>query len=317
MTRTLLSIPPAARRQLNLFWALSRTPHGLIDMSTPALAALLCLGHFPPLNIVLLGMLTAFAGYTAVYALNDLTDYHSDRRKAAAGGFDDSENYLDGVMIRHPMAKGALSFSSGLAWALGWALVAMGGAYFLNPVCLWIFLAGCILEIIYCRLGHVTPLRALVNGIVKTCGPLAAVYAVNPAPSLWFLVVLFLWIFFWEIGGQNIPADWTDIEEDRQFNEKTIPASLGLKRAGLLSLSSLLIATFLNFTVLWTAPLTFSPLYLLAALGINVYLLLQPSLRLAETRQREMAMALFNRASYYPLVMFGLVLVRMVEQALH
>jgi len=30
-----------------------------------------------------------------------------------------------------------------------------------------------------------------------------------------------------------------------------------------------------------------------------------------------MAMALFNRASYYPLVMFGLVLVRMVEQALH
>ena len=285
-------------------------------MTTPALAALLCLGYFPPLNIVLLGMLTAFAGYTAVYAVNDLTDYGSDRKKAVTGGFDDSEDYLDGVLIRHPMAKGALSFSSGLAWALGWTLVAMGGAYILNPVCLWIFLAGCLLEIIYCLLGSVTPWRALVNGIVKTCGPLAAVYAVSPAPSLWFLVVLFLWIFFWEIGGQNIPADWTDIKEDRQLNEKTIPTSLGLKRAGLLSLSCLLLATFLTFAVFWVSPLTFGLLYLLAALGINICLLL-PALHLAETRKREMAMALFNRASYYPLVMVGLVLVRMVEQALH
>jgi 4-hydroxybenzoate polyprenyltransferase len=285
-------------------------------MTTPALAALLCLGYFPPLSIVLLGMLTAFAGYTAVYAVNDLTDYGSDRKKAVTGGFDDSEDYLDGVLIRHPMAKGALSFSSGLAWALGWALVAMGGAYFLNPVCLWIFLAGCILEIIYCRLGRVTPLRALVNGIVKTCGPLAAVYAVNPAPSIWFLVVLFLWIFLWEIGGQNIPADWTDIEEDRQLNEKTIPTSLGLKRAGLLSLSCLLLATFLVFAVFRVSPLTFGFLYLLAALGINIYLLLLPALHLAETRKREMAMALFNRASYYPLAVFVLVLVRMVHLAL-
>ncbi len=286
-------------------------------MTTPALAALLCLGHFPPLHIVLLGMITAFAGYTAVYALNDLTDYHNDRKKAAVGGFDDTEDYLDGVMIRHPMAKGALSFSSGLAWALGWALVAMAGAYMLNPVCLWIFLAGCLLEIIYCLLGSVTPQRALINGVVKTCGPLAAVYAVTPHPSPVFLVCLFLWVFFWEIGGQNIPADWTDIAEDRRFNARTIPTSLGLPKAGLLSLACLLVATFLVFVVFWVSPLTFGPFYLLAALGINLYLLLLPALNLAETREREMAMALFNRASYYPLAMFILVLVRMVEQVLH
>ncbi len=285
-------------------------------MTTPALAALLCLGHFPPLHIIALGLITAFAGYTAVYAVNDLTDYHSDRKKAAAGGFDDSEDYLDGVMIRHPLAKGALSYASGLIWTAGWSLVAMGGAYLLNPVCLWIFLAGSVLEIIYCLLGNVTPQRALVNGVVKTCGPLAAVYAVNPAPAPLFLVFLFLWIFFWEIGGQNIPADWTDIEEDRRFNAKTIPTRLGLRRAGLLSVACLVIATFLAFVVFRVSPLTFGVVYLLAALGINLYLLLLPAMRLAETREREMAMALFNRASYYPLAMFILVLVRGVHQAL-
>lgn len=285
-------------------------------MTTPALAALLCLGHFPPLHIIVLGLITAFAGYTAVYAVNDLTDYHSDRKKAAAGGFDDSEDYLDGVMIRHPLAKGALSYASGLAWAAGWSMVAMAGAYVLNPVCLWIFLAGCLLEIIYCLLGTVTPQRAIVNGLVKTCGPLAAIYAVNPDPSPVFLLFLFLWIFFWEIGGQNIPADWTDIEEDRRFNAKTIPTSLGLRRAGLLSLTCLVLATFLAFLVFQVSPLTFGPVYLVAALGINVYLLLLPALRLAETRQREMAMALFNRASYYPLAMLILVLVCMLEQTL-
>ena len=317
MIGSFFPLPPVVRRQLNLFWALSRTPHGLIDMTTPALAALLCLGHFPPLHIIALGVITAFAGYTAVYAVNDLTDYNSDCKKAAAGGFDDSEDYLDGVMIRHPLAKGALSFSSGLAWAAGWSMVAMGGAYLLNPVCLWIFLAGCMLEIIYCLLGNITPQRALVNGVVKTCGPLAAVYAVNPAPAPLFLVFLFLWIFFWEIGGQNIPADWTDIEEDRRFNARTIPTSLGLPRAGLLSLVCLIITTFLAIVIFWVSPLTFGLPYLLTALGINLYLLLLPAMRLAETREREMAMALFNRASYYPLAMFILVLVRVVEQALH
>jgi len=302
---------------LNLFWALSRTPHGLIDMTTPALAALLCLGHFPSFSVVLLGIVTAFAGYTAVYAINDLTDYHSDRKKAAVGGFNDNEDYLDGVMIRHPLAKGALSYTSGLAWALGWSLVAMAGAYMLNPVCLWIFLAGGALEIIYCKLNNVTPQRALVNGVVKTCGPLAAAYAVNPDPSPFFVAFLFLWVFFWEIGGQNIPADWTDIEEDRQFNAKTIPTSLGLHRAGMLSLACLVMATFLGFVVFWVSPLTFGPGYLLAALGINVYLLLLPALRLAETRDREMAMALFNRASHFPLAFFILVLLRILAQALH
>ena len=114
--------------RLKLFWALSRTPHGLLDMCTPAFAALLWLGALPPLNVILIGLLTLFAGYTAVYALNDVVDYHVDREKAAAGVLAAGTSDLDGVIIRHPMAQGLLSFTEGLVWAVSWSLVALIGA---------------------------------------------------------------------------------------------------------------------------------------------------------------------------------------------
>ena len=305
--QTLLSHP-----RLKLFLALSRTPHGLIDIATPALAALLCLGHFPPLTTVLLGMVTVFAGYTAVYALNDLVDYRTDQAKVQAGGYEDGEQYLDGVLVRHPLAKGVLTLFESILWAGGWSLVAMIGAWLLNPVCFYIFIAGGLLEVCYCLLWRVTPLRALINGVVKTLGSVAAVYAVNPQPSLLFLITLFGWVFFWEIGGQNIPNDWTDIEEDRQFNAKTIPVKLGLERAALLALVCLVAAFLVTFVMMWASPLGFSALPLLAVTGLGVWLLLLPALRLVDGGERKQAMDLFNKASYFPLGVFIVVLVRLV-----
>ena len=297
--------------RLKLYLALSRTPHGIIDMAAPALAALLCLGHFPPIQVTLVGIVTVFAGYTAVYALNDLVDLRTDRQKVDIGGYSDGENYLDGVMMRHPMAKGALSFKAGLAWAVGWAIIALAGAYWLNPVCLYIFLAGCLLEGLYCKLWRVTPLRALVNGAVKTLGSVAAVFAVDPSPSPLFLIALFAWMFAWEIGGQNIPNDWTDIEEDRHFKAQTIPLRLGLHKATLVIVACLTAALFLNIVLLWVSPLTFGILPMIVVVAVNVLLLLHPALLLVERQQRELAMALFNKASYYPLAMLGIVLVRL------
>ena len=298
--------------RLKLFLALSRTPHGVIDIATPALAALLCLGHFPPLTTVLLGLVTVFAGYTAVYALNDLVDYRTDQAKVRAGGYEDGEAYLDGILVRHPLAKGALSLPEGILWAGGWALVAMVGAWLLNPVCFYIFLAGGLLESLYCLLWRVTPLRTVINGIVKTLGAVAAVYAVNPQPSLLFLIALFVWVFFWEIGGQNIPNDWTDIEEDRQFNAKTIPVKLGLERAALMALVCLVAAFLMTFVLLWASPLDIGALYLLAVTGLGAWLLLLPAVRLVDSGERTQAMNLFNKASYFPLGVFVVVLVQLV-----
>jgi 4-hydroxybenzoate polyprenyltransferase len=302
-------------RRLQLFFALSRTPHGLIDMAAPAVAALLCLGHFPPLAVTMVGLITVFAGYTAVYALNDLVDFNVDQRKAEAGGLHSTGGDLDGVIIRHPLAKGILSFRAGLAWAVAWAGVALAGAYWLNPVCVYIFLAGALLEGVYCKLWQVTPLRALVNGAVKTLGPLAAVYAVDPSPAPLFLVTLFLWLFAWEIGGQNIPNDWTDIEEDRRFQAQTIPIRLGLPRAALIIVGCLICALFLNIATLLASPLTFGTVHMIAVVGINLVLLLRPAFLLGEHGQAAQAMALFNKASYYPLANLLLVLLRLAYDA--
>ena len=298
--------------RFKFFLALSRTPHGLIDIANPALAALLCLGGFPPVRTVILGLITVFAGYTAVYALNDVIDYRTDKEKVKIGGYGDSDAFVDGVLVRHPLAKGILSLTEGMLWVLAWGGLAMAGAFILNPVCLYIFMAGSALEIIYCLMLKVSPFRALLNGVVKSCGAVAAVFAVDPSPSILFLTALLFWIFFWEIGGQNIPNDWTDLREDKHFQAQTIPVSLGLRRAGILIAASLVSAYFMNLVLLMASPLVFGPVYFVAALGINVWMLLLPALRLNETMRRNHAISLFNKASYFPLAVLGLVLVRIM-----
>ena len=309
---TMTSRSPVTHPRLKLLLALSRTPHLVIDLATPALAALMCLGHFPSPVVVILGLITVYAGYTAVYALNDLVDYRTDREKVRAGGYSDGEDFLDGVLVRHPLAKGVLTLPEGMLWAAGWAMVAMLGAWLLNPICLYIFLAGGLLETIYCLLWRVTPMRAVINGIVKALGAVAAVFAVNPHPSYFFLMVLLGLIFFWEIGGQNIPNDWTDIEEDRHFKAKTIPVKFGLARAALLSQTCLVAAYLLTFMLVWISPMTFGAVHLLAVAALGVWLLLLPVLRLVEQNDRRHAMDLFNKASHFPLSLLVVVLVRLV-----
>ena len=304
------SLNPLSR--LKLFWALSRTPHGLLDMCTPAFGALLWLGHLPPIPVIIIGLITTFAGYTAVYALNDVIDYRADKEKAAMGGFTPGEDYLDGVLVRHPMAQGLLSFKEGLIWACGWAAIALIGAYLLNPLCVLIFLCGCLLEAIYCLLWRVSPYRTIVSGGVKTTGALAAVFAVDPQPDGLFLLVLFLLLFSWEIGGQNIPADWTDIEEDRRLKAKTIPVHFGTERSRVIVLVSLIAAIGLSLTIAAFTRAGFNWIFTLPAVIAGGYLLLYPALKLYRLPSRTQAMALFNKASYYPPALLAAVLLNII-----
>ncbi len=114
-------MPPLAGgfSRVKLFLALSRTPHGLLDLATPALAALLCYGGLPPFGVIALGLLTGFAGYTAVYALNDVVDYRVDQEKLKAAGPGRKPGYLDAIFMRHPLAQGRVSFREGLLWTAG------------------------------------------------------------------------------------------------------------------------------------------------------------------------------------------------------
>ena len=300
--------------QLKLYLALSRTPHGLLDMATPAAAALLWYGSFPSLWTALLGLITAFAGYTAVYALNDLVDFRTDQKRVKEGILPDLHNDLDSIFVRHPMAYGLLPFRKGLFWALAWALLAVAGAYLLNPFCVIIFLASCLLETVYCLMWKSSYLKTAISGAVKTSGAVAAVFAVDPDPYAPFLVILFLWLFFWEIGGQNIPNDWADIEEDRLLKAASVPVCFGEGCAATLILFFLALVAALNL-LLWgmVSRLEAFPFFGIAAsLCVSIYLLLIPAFRLYRTRERADALALFNKASYYPVTTLGIVILNTV-----
>lgn len=293
--------------RLKLFLALSRTPHGLLDLATPVVATILWLGKLPPGPTMLLGLLAAFGGYTAVYALNDLIDYRGDREKLSRSDPERQVGYLDAALVRHPLAQGFLSLPEAIAWTGFWALLSLLCAWRLNPVCALILLAGCLLEGFYCLLLRISQLRALVSGMVKTLGALAAVFAVDPHPEAGLLLLLFLWLFFWEIGGQNVPADWHDLEEDTALGARTIPVYYGVKGASTIALISLVVSVLIGGVFLGLAPLTPGWLLLPGALLAGFGLLLLPGWRLYRQRYRQEASALFNRASYYPLSLLVIV----------
>ena len=311
MSTTSLPSQYTGLSRLKLFFALSRTPHGLLDMATPAVSALLWLGDFPTLKVIALGLITAFSGYTAVYALNDMIDYRTDKEKIQGCGLNDSDKDLDSAIMRHPLARDMMSYKEGLLWTLGWALLALIGAYQLNPACVLIFMAGCGLEVLYCLLLRISYLRTFVSGAVKTSGGLAAVFAVDPNPSPLFLILLFLWLFFWEIGGQNILNDTTDIEEDRCLHAKTVPLRFGLENSRLLILLFLGITVLLSGFLFRLAPIGFDLSYIGVCILLGFYFLLLPAFRLYLRKERRYAWTLFKKSSYYPLALLILVTVKL------
>jgi 4-hydroxybenzoate polyprenyltransferase len=300
--------------RLRLFWALSRTPHGLLDMCTAALAALLWLGYFPSIKVIGLGLITVFAGYTAVYALNDVVGYRSDKKKLQLGKLrrvDDCDD-LDAMLVRYPMARGLLSLKEGLLWSIAWALLALIGAYLLNPICVMIFVGGCILETVYCLMWNVSPSRTLLSGVVKAAGPIAAIFAVDPNPSVSYLVVLFFLMFLWEIGGQNVPNDWSDIEEDRRFQARTVPIRCGLEQANIIIFGSMILTVILSGVLLILSPITFELPFIIAFAFVGFYFLLLPTIKLYRTEESSHAMILFNKASYYPLALLVVVVIKLM-----
>jgi len=301
--------------RLKLFWALSRTPHGLLDMCTAALAALLWLGYFPSIRTIGLGLITVFAGYTAVYALNDVVGYRSDKMKLQMGNLRkvyDCDD-LDAMLVRYPMARGLLSLKEGLLWSIAWALLALIGAYLLNPVCVLIFVGGCILETVYCLMWNVSPSRTLLSGIVKAAGPIAAVFAVDPNPSVSYLISLFLMMFFWEIGGQNVPNDWSDIEEDIQFAAQTVPIRFGPEQTNVIIFGSVILTIVFSGILLILSNIASELPFILAFALVGFYFLLLPTIQLYRSKESAHAIILFNKASYYPLALLVVVAVKAIN----
>lgn len=290
------------------FLALSRSAHGILDVALPGFAALLWLGTLPAWPILALSVFTAVAGYTAIYALNDLVGVKTDQEKFAAVGLTPGYS-VEASELRYPLAQKLLSVRSGLAWFGFWYVLTLIGAWLINPPIVLIVLAAAVLEIAYCLLLKVTYWRTLVSGLVKSCGPFAAVFVVQPEPSLALLGVLLAWIMLWEIGGQNIPADWNDIEEDRLVGARTIPLALGPRKAGVLVVITLTLTVIASAFLPRMSPLALGPVYQALNLLAGAYLLLWPALQLLRSGAPRQAARLFDSASFYPLAQLALIAV--------
>lgn len=288
------------------FFALSRTSHGILDLATPAFCALLWLGGFPHWTVILLSVFTAFAGYTAIYALNDIVGMTMDREKFSKSALNAGYS-VEASEWRYPLARDILSFKKGLLWMAGWFILALIGSYLLNPNIVFILIAAAVLEIIYCLLLKVTYLRTFVSGLVKASGPIAAVFVVDANPAIPSLALLFIWIFFWEIGGQNIPADWNDTAEDKAVNAQTIPIHFGVGKAGAIVVLTLAITVITSAFLPIISPIRLGIPYIVLSLIIGYLLLLKPGLQLNKNQDGRDAARLFDKASYYPVAQFSLI----------
>jgi 4-hydroxybenzoate polyprenyltransferase len=288
------------------FLALSRTSHGILELGAPGFVAILWLGGFPGWQTILLSLFTAFAAYTAIYALNDLVGVSVDREKFADGGI--KEGYsVEASELRYPLAQGVLSYRSGWLWFTLWFVVALVGAYILNPVIVLILVAAAVLEVIYCMLLKVTFLRTLVSGLVKSSGPMAAIFVVDPNPNPQFVLLLFAWMFFWEIGGQNIPADWNDTQEDKRVGAKTIPLLFGFQSAGRVVVIMLGLTALVSLFLPTISPLPLGWPYLIVTALAGFFLLLRPAFELYRCLEGRCAARLFDSASYYPLAHLAII----------
>lgn len=286
------------------FLALSRSTHGVLDIAMPGFAALLWLGHFPSWPVLLVALVTALAGYTALYALNDIIGVKVDREKFAGAGPNPGYS-VEASDLRYPIAQGKLSLKSGIAWFIAWYAIALVGAWWLNPLLIIVVLAAPILETAYCLLFKVSGWRVLVSGAVKSLGPVAAVLAVVPRPDPALLGLMVAWLVAWEIGGQNIPADWNDVEEDRRVGARTIPLVFGPKTAGRGVFVALLATLALGWFLPLMSPLALGLRFQLGMLAIGIVLLLIPGYRLLRSHEGRRAAKLFDRASLYPLALLA------------
>ena len=292
--------------QAKLFLAFSRGLQAFISIAQPALGAVIALVAIPDWGVVVIGFIAAWAGNNAAFAINDLLDVELDKKRfnhlREFEGFD-----IDTALIRHPLAQGYLSYRSGVIWIVVSSLIAVIGAYLLNPWCVVFFVVALLLEIYYCRLSQVSAFKFLITGVMVAVGAMAGWIAVADRVDVLPALAFFIWIAAWEIGGRNIVNDWSDVDEDVHLGIKTIPVVYGHKVAGRLILFFLLLTVGASVILAYLVPL--NVIYLVGALIEGWYALLYPTVRLLKNPSPEMAITLFNRASLYPLVMLTIVVV--------
>ncbi len=279
--------------------------HSILDVPYLAVGAVLAVGGVPPLRIVALGLVSAFAGLTAIFGLNDMMDHRVDALKMKAVAGTPASFDLDSLGFRHPVAQGKLSIRAGVTWVVFWGVLSFATAWLVRPACAWLLLAAAVLEAAYCSLLRVTPWKTILSGCNVAVGGLAGLYAVASTPSPRLAFLYFVWSLAWEMGCRNIPNDWTDFNEDRALGIKTLAIRYGLSRAARISFAAMATVVLCAALFPLVSPFANWPVYELGSLGAAAWLLVFPSLRWQRELSRESAQAFFNKACFYPLAIFA------------
>jgi 4-hydroxybenzoate polyprenyltransferase len=271
---------------------LSRGRQALLSIAQPGLAAVLAAGGLPDLRTTAIGLVSAAAGFLAVFSLNDVLDRRVDAAAVRVGKATISRYDLDAAFLRHPLAQGQLSLRTSLLWIGGLSLVAMTGALLLNPLCLVFFLAAAALEALYCALRSVTWTKTVVSGLMVGVGGLAGWVAVSPLDR--DAIPVFLFLALWEIGGRNLANDLADLGPDAAVGLRTVATTFGARTAARANLGVALA------TLVSVLALRLGLLALTASLLAGAWLVAGPALKLWREPTSERAGWYFNRASLYP-----------------
>jgi 4-hydroxybenzoate polyprenyltransferase len=295
------TLPAVKAGRVAAVFDLSRGQQALLSIAQPGLGALLALGTMPSGRIVGLGLLAAVTGFFAVFSLNDVLDRDVDARSLAAGK-DQFEGYdIDTTFLRHPLARGDLSFRFALAWVISLGCVSATAAFVLRPACLPFFAAAVALEIVYCALRSVTYLKTIVSGAMVGVGGTAGWVAV--APWSWRAASFFVFLALWEIGGRNIANDLADAVSDAAVGIRTVTTTFGERTAARVT-AAVAAATLLSVLAL---PLPLAARA--AALLLGAWSMGWPAWVLLKRPTSAQAGSYFNHASLYPALVLAVALV--------
>jgi len=293
-------------RTLLLLLDLARSRSALLSLGEPALGALLAAGGLPSARVILLGLLAATAGYFCVYALNDLLDLRADRQEIELASGHPQEwrpevTHIDITTLRHPVAAGALPLWAAVLWVVALGVVGLVAAYLLRPLCAWLFLGCAALQIIYCSLRRRTWLKVVPAGLMVGAGGLAGWFAAGDLR--WGTFAFFMLLVLWEIAGRNLSNDLADVEHDRLVGITTL-ASV---RGPAVATRAIVAGAALMPVVAMLQPAPWPGRLLLAVAALLT--MTCPALIMQRRPRPGAAQRYFNRASIYPAVAAGCLIV--------
>jgi len=278
----------------SLLFDLSRGKQALLSVSQPVLGAVLALGQMPDARTMTLGLIAAVTGYFAVFSLNDVLDYKVDKKALKVGKAEVADGDIDVTFLRHPLARGDLSYPISFTWVVLLALISSFFAYLLNPLCLLLF-AGCVaLEIIYCSLRAISWLKTVVSGAMVGLGGLAGWAAVAPlnVESIYFFIFLALW----EIAGRNLSNDLADVDSDSRVGLKTVATIFGNNVSSI----AILVGSFLTIAAVTILPIAVPAKIIVFAIG--TWSMVIPAIALVRISSSTQAASYFNKASLFPML---------------